>query len=75
MDENGKTDYTWQYVLEKIARAADYNSEWPVDKYNVKISNSILDCMECMKTDPSFHALQEFTRLPGISLIFRVFYQ
>ena len=64
VDENGKTDYTWQYVLEKIARAADYNSEWPVDKYNDKISNSILDCMECMKTDPSFHALQEFTRDP-----------
>ena len=57
-----KNGQTWQNAIQQIAVAADYNNEVPIDVYNESIMNAITNCMEIMKTDKSFHALDRFTR-------------
>ena len=62
VDANGKQNNNWQYSLQKIAQAADYTQEWPSDVYSDSISNALTECMELLKTDPNFHALESYDR-------------
>ena len=61
-EETGKKDYTWQYAIEQIALAADYNKEQPIDMYNERISQAIEDCMDLLKNNPNLHALEYYDR-------------
>ena len=63
-DADGNPDNTWQYAIQQIVQAGDYSSEVPIDQYeeNEGIINAITECMEMMKTDPSFHALESYDR-------------
>ena len=62
LDENGKETNTWQSVLQELALAADYTKEQPVDTYNEGIANALNHCMQVLKTDNSFHAMQSYDR-------------
>ena len=51
------TGPTWQSVLQKLANAADYNEEQPIDVYNEGIANALSDAMTVLKTYPNLGAL------------------
>ncbi len=58
----GKAETTWQSVLQELALAADFNKEVPVDNYNEGIANALSNCMNILKTNSGFHALESFDR-------------
>ena len=61
-EEDGKTKNTWQSALQELAVAADYTKEQPVDTYNEGIANALNHCMEILKSDYNFQALEHFDR-------------
>jgi hypothetical protein len=66
-EENGQETNTWQSVLQELAVAADYNMEQPVDTYNESIANALNHCMQVIKNDNNFHALEKYDRVQTYS--------
>ena len=58
--ENGKIKNTWQSALQDLAAAADFTKEQPVDTYNEGIANALNNCMDILKNDYSFKALETY---------------
>lgn len=56
----GKKENTWQSVLQDIAVAADYTAERPADDYNEAVADSLKHCMDVLKNDNSFRALENY---------------
>ncbi len=62
-ESDGKTpEQTWQSALQELVMAADYNKEIPLDVYNEGIANAVINCMDELRNDSSFHALESFDR-------------
>jgi len=62
-DENGKSEtvHTWQSVLQAIYRSVDdIDSPQPLDEYNTKLSEALLEAMDIIKNDASFAALESY---------------
>ncbi len=58
--DDGKTVNTWQSVLQDIANAADYNKDQPIDIYDEQIANAIDNCINVLRSDSDFHALEYY---------------
>ena len=62
-DEDGESveHNTWQSVLENIYRSVDDIDEpQPLDEYNTKLSEALLEAMDIIKNDASFEALDKY---------------
>ncbi len=60
-DGNSRVVNTWQSVLQSIYRSVDDISvQQPLDEYNSKLAQALLDAMDILKNDASFEALESY---------------
>ncbi len=55
--QSDKFPVSWQKSLRQLSMTADLYTEQPLDEYNEAISQSLLDIIDLIKTNPSFKPL------------------